>query len=100
MIDYPGFCHSEAQIIIKRIVKDIRINTAGKKCDVLLHNGLKLLNFPLDKVVDGARWLEILPLIDGDEFDFEGFSTKPRHIALEEAPEWVKEMEEQPNQPL
>ncbi|CAI1046459.1 Resolvase, N terminal domain [Serratia fonticola] len=90
----------EAQIIIKRIVKEIRLNTAGKKCDVFLHNGLKLYNFPLDRVVDGAQWLEILPLIDGDEFDFEGLTTKPRHIALEEAPEWVKEMEEQPNQPL
>lgn len=90
----------EAQIIIKRIVKEIRLNTAGKKCDVFLHNGLKLINFPLDRVVDGAQWLEILPLIDGDEFDFAEFTTKPRHIALEEAPEWVKEMEEQPNQPL
>lgn len=83
----------EAQIIIKRIVKEIRLNTAEKKCDVLLHNGLRLLNFPLDMVVDGAQWLEILPLIDGDEFDFEGFSTKPRHLAFEEAPEWVKELE-------
>lgn len=55
MIDYPGFCHGEAQMIIKRIVKEIRINTAVKKCDVLLHNGLKLYNFPLDRVVDGAR---------------------------------------------
>lgn len=90
----------EAQIIIKRIIKEIRLNTAGKKCDVFLHNGLRLLNFPLDRVVDGGQWIEILPLIDGDEFDFEGFTTKPRHIALEEAPEWVKEMEEQPNQPL
>ncbi|MGS2733223.1 recombinase family protein, partial [Enterobacter sp. CFEC93] len=89
----------EAQIIIKRIVKEIRLNTAGKKCDVFLHNGLKLLNFPLDRVVDGAQWLEVLPLIDGDEFDFEGFTTKPRYIALEEAPNWVKEMEEQSNQP-
>ncbi|EOE5540240.1 hypothetical protein ACK1RD_003484 [Salmonella enterica subsp. enterica serovar Barranquilla] len=44
--------------------------------------------------------MEILPLIDGDEFDFEEFSTRPRHIALEDAPEWVKEMEEQPNQSL
>ncbi|WP_159080875.1 hypothetical protein [Klebsiella pneumoniae] len=43
------------------------------------------------------QWIEILPLIDGDEFDFGGFTTKPRHIALEEAPEWVKEMEEQSN---
>ncbi len=83
----------EAQIIIKRIIKEIRLNTAGKKCDVFLHNGLRLLNFPLDRVVDGAQWIEILPLIDGDEFDFEGFTTKPRHIALEEAPEWVKELE-------
>lgn len=90
----------EAQIIIKRIVKEIRLNTAGKKCDVFLHNGLKLLNFPLDRVVDGAQWLEVLPLIDGDEFDFEGFTTKPRHLVLEEAPEWVKEIEAQPNQPL
>lgn len=93
MIDYPRFIHNEAQIIIKRIVKEIRLNTAGKKCDVFLHNGLTLLNFPLDKVVDGAQWMEILLLIDGDEFDFEGFSTKPRHLAFEEAPEWVKELE-------
>ncbi|CNC23214.1 Uncharacterised protein [Yersinia frederiksenii] len=73
--------------------RSIRLNTAGKKCDVFLHNGLKLLNFPIDKVVDGPQWLEILPLIDGDGFDFEGFTTKPRQIALEGAPEWVKELE-------
>lgn len=55
MIDYPSFRHNEAQIIIKQIVKEIQLNTTGKKCDVFLHNGLTLLNFPLDKVVDGAQ---------------------------------------------
>lgn len=44
----------EAQIIIKRIVKEIRLDTAGKKWDVFLHNGLKLYIYPLDRVVDGA----------------------------------------------
>ncbi|ELY4304709.1 recombinase family protein [Cronobacter sakazakii] len=63
----------EAQIIIKRIVKEIRLNTAGKKCDVFLHNGLKLLNFPLDRVVDGEIFLEVLPVLDCDEFDFDTY---------------------------
>jgi hypothetical protein len=52
----------EAQIIIKRIVKEIRLNTAGKKCDVFLHNGLKL-NFPLDRVVDGEIFLKSCQLL-------------------------------------
>lgn len=63
----------EAQIIIKRIVKEIRLNTAGKKCDVFLHNGLNLLNFPLDRVVDGEIFLEVLPVIDCDVFDFDTY---------------------------
>ncbi len=63
----------EAQIIIKRIVKEIRLNTAGKKCDVFLHNGLKLLNFPLDRVVDGEIFLEVLPVLEADEFDFDTY---------------------------
>ena len=29
-------------------------------------------------------------MIDGDEFDFRGSQLNPVHIALEEAPEWVK----------
>lgn len=90
----------EFQLVIKRHVETILINTLKKSADIHMFNGLKLCNFPLDRVVDGAQWLEVLPLIDGDEFDFEGFTTKPRHIALEEAPEWVKETEEQPSQPL
>ncbi|HIC0119719.1 TPA: recombinase family protein [Escherichia coli] len=81
----------EAQIIIKRLIKEIRINTANKKCDIVLHNGLKFFNFPLDHVVDGARWLEILPIMDGDGFDFTGYRTEPHHIMLENAPEWVRE---------
>lgn len=63
----------EAQIIIKRIVKEIRLNTAGKKCDVFLHNGLKLYNFPLDRVVDGEIFLEVLPVLEADEFDFDTY---------------------------
>ena len=63
----------EAQIIIKRIVEEIRLNTAAKKCDVFLHNGLKLYNFPLDRVVDGEIFLEVLPVLEADEFDFDTY---------------------------
>ncbi|HBT8458906.1 TPA: recombinase family protein [Klebsiella pneumoniae] len=63
----------EAQIIIKRIIKEIRLNTAGKKCDVFLHNGLKLLNFPLDRALDGEIFLEVLPVLEADEFDFDTY---------------------------
>lgn len=90
----------EAQVIIKRLIKDIRINTANKQCDITFHNGLKFRNFPLDNVVDGARWLEILPLIEDDEFDFSGYRTEPHHIMLENAPEWVrKEIDEEWKRP-
>lgn len=54
-------------------MKEIRLNTARKKCDVFLHNGLRLLNFPLDRVVDGEIFLEVLPVLEADEFDFDTY---------------------------
>lgn len=81
----------EAQIIIKRLIKEIRINTDKKQCDIVFHNGLKFHHFPLDSIVDGARWLEILPLINDNEFAFSDYRTEPHHIMLANAPEWVRQ---------
>ncbi|MDU4290357.1 recombinase family protein [Mixta calida] len=84
----------EAQIIIKRLVKSIFVDTEKKVCRIELHNGLCFDNYPLDKVVDGAMWMEILPVIGDSGFDFEGYDIKPRHVMLAEAPDWVRESDD------
>jgi len=81
----------EAQIIVKRMVKEIVVDTDKKVCKVVFYSGLMLNNFPLDRVIDGAYWLEILPIIGDKEFDFTGISRKPRKQMIEDMPDWVKE---------
>ncbi|WP_240727233.1 hypothetical protein ACHQI7_09550 [Klebsiella oxytoca] len=44
----------------------------------------------MNRAVYGPQELEILPLLDGDEFDFKGFTSELHHRALKEAPKWVK----------
>lgn len=81
----------EAQIIIKRVIKEIRINTADKVCDITLHNGVKLNRYPLSYVIDGSKFSDIISLLDNKEYTFsddEQFPLPP-HLA----PGWVKEQE-------
>ncbi|WP_226570669.1 recombinase family protein [Mangrovibacter yixingensis] len=80
----------EAQIIIKRVIKSIMLNTAKATCDITLHNGIKLNNYPLSHVIDGARFSDIVSLLEDKEFTFSDNETSipaPIHTA----PEWVQE---------
>lgn len=84
----------EAQIIIKRVIKEILIDTANKTCDITLHNGIKLNRYPLSYVIDGSKFADIIGLLDDKEYTFsddERFPL-PQHLA----PDWVlEEMEKE-----
>ncbi|OSM99786.1 hypothetical protein AU509_02970 [Lonsdalea britannica] len=60
----------EFQLIMKRHVKAIMVDTLKRTADIYFHSGLRLFNYPLDRLVDGEHFLEVLPVIDADEFDF------------------------------
>lgn len=81
----------EAQIIIKRIVKEIRLNTANKTCDITLYNGVRLINYPLTYVIDGARFSDVVDLLENKEYTLTGDDPvlTPPHLA----PDWVQEEE-------
>lgn len=63
----------KAQLVVKRLIKSIEMDTVNRCCDITFHNGLRFTDYPLNRVVDGGTFLEVLPLIDGDGFDFRGY---------------------------
>ncbi|HDC4536582.1 TPA: recombinase family protein [Enterobacter asburiae] len=79
----------EAQIIIKRVIKEIRIDTENKVCDIILHNGIKLNHYPLSYVIDGAKFADIISLLDNKEYTFT--EEQPFPVPAHLAPEWVNE---------
>lgn len=84
----------EAQIIIKRMIRCITMDTARKVCRIDFHNGLVFHDYPLDRVIDGARDLEMLPIMGYTEVRFtNGKGHTPNHILMSDAPDWVKEQE-------
>lgn len=63
----------EAQIIIKRLIKEIIINTNMKQCDIEFHNGYKFFNYPLWREdFDGASWVNFFLLLGEKEYTFTG----------------------------
>ncbi|RRO08143.1 recombinase family protein [Pectobacterium aquaticum] len=82
----------EAQIIIKRIIKSVVMNTAKRTCDITFHNGVKLNNYPLSYIIDGSRFGDMVSLMDDKEFTFTENSRAftPPHIR----PDWVSEYDE------
>lgn len=81
----------EAQLIVKRLIKEIRVDTAMKVCRIEFYSGLVFTGYPLDKVIDGARDLEVLPLIGYSEVKFvDGKGHVPNHKLMADAPDWVK----------
>lgn len=63
----------EFQLVMKRHIETILINTLRKSADIHMFNGLKLLNYPLDRIIDGEIFLEVLPVLEADEFDFDTY---------------------------
>lgn len=90
---------AEAQIIIKRIIKEVRLDTANKTCDITLHNGIKLNRYPLTYVMDGSKFADMVGLLDNMEYTFtEDGQRWPEPIHL--APDWVRdEMEREGQRP-
>ncbi|MDU4747632.1 MULTISPECIES: recombinase family protein [Pantoea] len=85
----------EAQIIIKRMIRCISMDTARKVCKIEFHNGLVFHDYPLDRVIDGARDLELLPVMGYSEVRFtNGKGHTPNHVLMADAPDWVKDAEE------
>lgn len=85
----------EAQIIIKRMIRCISVDTARKVCKIEFHNGLVFHDYPLDRVIDGARDLELLPIMGYSAVTFtNGKGHIPNHVLMSNAPEWVKDAEE------
>lgn len=85
----------EAQIIIRRMIRTITIDTARKVCKIDFHNGLVFHDYPLDRVIDGARDLELLPVMGYSEVRFtNGKGHIPNHVLMADAPEWVKDSDD------
>jgi DNA invertase Pin-like site-specific DNA recombinase len=85
----------EAQIIIKRMIKNIFMDTAKKVCKIEFYNGLVFHDFPLDKIIDGARDFELLPIMGYSEVTFiNGKGHTPNHVLMDNAAQWVKDIEE------
>lgn len=83
------------QLLSRDVFKTIRLDGNTKTADIELKaGGFKLFNYPLDRVIDGDKWIEVLQLTGTKEHTFTGTEQRqPYHVALENAPEWVKEEE-------
>ncbi|EFP2325276.1 recombinase family protein [Escherichia coli] len=85
----------EAQIIIKRMIRSISVDTARKVCRIDFHNGLVFHDYPLDRVIDGARDLELLPVMGYSEVRFtNGKGHTPNHVLMADAPDWIKDSDD------
>jgi len=85
----------EAQIIIKRMIKTIFADTDRKVCKIEFYNGLVFHDYPLDKVIDGARDFELLPIMGYSEITFtNGEGHTPNHVLMADAPDWVKDSDD------
>ena len=85
----------EAQIIIKRLIRCITVDTARKVCKIEFHNGFVFHDYPLDKIIDGASDLEFLTITGYTGIRFgKGNHRIPNHVLMANAPQWVKDAEE------
>ncbi|HAV9602739.1 TPA: recombinase family protein [Escherichia coli] len=83
------------QLLSRDVIKSIRLDGNTKTADIELKaGGYRLFNYPLDRVIDGDKWIEILMLTGSKEHTFSDTEQRqPYHVALENAPEWVQEEE-------
>ena len=71
----------EVQLLVKKTFREISLDGIRKTVNVYLHNGLTLLNVPVNQIVDAGEWIELLPVIGGDTVDFKDISFKaPRYL--------------------
>lgn len=81
----------ELQRIVQRYVTAIRMNGVNKTANIELKSGYVLNGYPLDRIIDGDKWIEYLHVMGLREYTFNGLEaeTVPAHIMLEHAAEWV-----------
>lgn len=71
----------EVQLLVKKTFREISLDGIRKTVNVYLHNGLTLLNVPVNQIVDAGEWIELLPVIGGDTVDFRDINFKaPRYL--------------------
>lgn len=76
----------ELNLIAKKYLKVITLDMKKKTCDIELHNGMKLFNYPVSYILDGDKWVERLQIIGETEFTFSGDETAaPLSVMLERA---------------
>lgn len=80
------------QLLSKDIFKSIRLDGQKKTADIEMKaGGFKLFDYPLDRLIDGDKWIEILMLTDTKEHTF---TNEQGRELLHTAPEWVRKEEE------
>ncbi len=57
----------EFQLIARRIILDIKIDGKSKTCDIYLHNGMKVLNYPLTKSTGWSSILDAMAYLEQTE---------------------------------
>lgn len=57
----------EYQAIARSFFKDIQIDGKSKTCDIYLHNGMRIINYPLTKSTGWASILDAMAYLEQDE---------------------------------
>ena len=57
----------EYQAIARSIIKDIKLDGRSKTCDIYLHNGMKVLNYPLTKSTGWSSILDAMAYLEQTE---------------------------------
>ncbi|HAV1531555.1 TPA: recombinase family protein [Enterobacter hormaechei subsp. xiangfangensis] len=79
------------QLLSKDIFKSIRLDGNKKTADIEMKaGGFRLLDYPLDRLIDGDKWIEVMMLTDTKEHTF---TNEQGRELLHTAPEWVREEE-------
>ncbi|ORM71478.1 hypothetical protein HA48_15540 [Pantoea wallisii] len=55
------------QMIARSLIREIRMNTEAKTCDVFMHNGIKIHNYPLTRFVGWSSILDALAFLEQQE---------------------------------
>ncbi len=57
----------EYQALARALFKDIKLDGRSKTCDIYLHNGMRILNYPLTKSTGWASILDAMAFLEQDE---------------------------------
>ncbi|MGB9095610.1 recombinase family protein [Erwinia sp.] len=88
----------EMNLIVRKLIKKIYLDGNNKTCDIEMHSGYKLINFPLGHLTeegditvnDAERWIEIMHIAGIKEHTF---TAGDEFIPSHDFPQWVKDNE-------